>query len=605
MSKPDQNLQEPYEARPLALIAIVIAVLLLLVRAPSDIFSSPRFMTFTTADDHVRLTRVLDFVQGRNGWFDNALHWSNSPFGTTIHWTRPLDAIVILLSAPFSIFLGWQDAVIIGGYLSAPVIYLSFLGTLWWAGYRLIGGGAASLAMIIVGPQPFIISYGGVGRVDHHVLLAIIFITLFGCAIRSAIVPPDDRLALFAGFIAALGIWISQEAIFGIVLLGGSWLVTWVLLGTHARALVWFTASWCCGLFVATFLEHGPSHWLRVEYDRVSRPHVLLAVAALIASIIILAANLRPWAQTKWRRLLITVISGTIAIALARVGGLDVIKLLGAPNSVIPDDIRTQWLEKLPEFVSIMDLNATQIVVYLGLPIASLILIARQAFRCRNAVWITFLLWQVSAIAAGVILLRSIIYAEAIGAIGVAAATWSWLQRVRGARRTVFLARPFIILCATLGPYLFAAALTPLDTTKVESESQGCAVQQFVHELEGRVVDQGLASGRPTAVLTHLDLAAVLHVSTGVDVVATGHHPNVDGIRTVRKLFRSPPETSRAEIERRNIRYILICEAIGTQFMTPMPTDSLYQSLVTDRPPSWLREIPIGSDGSWMYEVLI
>ena len=58
---------------------------------------------------YARLVRVLRLVE-TGGWFDSTLPRANWPYGGSLHWTRPLDVILIALALPVAAFTGFATA---------------------------------------------------------------------------------------------------------------------------------------------------------------------------------------------------------------------------------------------------------------------------------------------------------------------------------------------------------------------------------------------------------------------------------------------------------------------------------------------------------------
>lgn len=435
-------------SRPLVVITTCVTLVVLFLLGQSDAILQGESLQLLTADDQMRIARVLDLVQGRNGWFDNDLHWSNTPFGTSLHWTRPLDALVILLAAPFALFVAWNEAVRIGGFVSSPVLYAALLGTAWWATRRLA----------------------------------------------------NTKIASFA-----------------VTLLGTTLAITWLVDGSKARFLLVFAASWGGGLLTASLLEHGPSNIAVLEYDRLSRPHLILGFAAMMGAIVIVVIDRS--ARTRQRpldirqRCLTLVGAVLVAIVVLGISRLDLIDLVRAPYSTIPDDIRNDWLEQLEEFRSVVQLPIFAIVAYTAIPVVALVIAARHVIMERSTAkhpntWTIMTLWHIAASAVGFVNVRSLIYAEVTGAIIVALAVGSWLDG-RQATQTKPLVEPLAHVLAALGSYVLAGAISVVTPAAKESSQEGCDSWPVVNELAQRSVTREPLTGRPTGVLTQLDLGGI------------------------------------------------------------------------------------------------
>lgn len=296
-------------------------------------------------DGYMRVSRVIDLVTGENGWFDGSVHWSNTPFGHSMHWTRPLDALLVALAAPLAPFSGWHDAVYWAGLASGPLLHL--------------------------------------------------------------------------------------------------------------------------------------------------------------------------------------------ALAFAHI--------LGGPFADASDELRRVWLDHVSESQPMWDTDAPVTVV---------------AFRLGAAI---------AAIVVVVVLVR----------------------RERGSRRA---------------PGWWFVAVWLMVTTVVALRSTRFALYPEATAAERASGDNG--SARPASVLAHIDLGPELHARTGVDIVATPHHRDVDGILDARRIMRSDPDTARSLIDERSVDIILICPERDRLYLAPVPAGSLADRLLTEHPPEWLRAVPEHSDVADLYEVL-
>ena len=59
-------------------------------------------------DGYMRLIRVDDLRNG-SGWYNSTIERSNAPYGDALHWTRPMDLLILLVSGIASLF-GRGDA---------------------------------------------------------------------------------------------------------------------------------------------------------------------------------------------------------------------------------------------------------------------------------------------------------------------------------------------------------------------------------------------------------------------------------------------------------------------------------------------------------------
>src|SRR3546814_18136517 len=80
----------------------------------------------------MRMVRVNELAQG-GGWFDDTIARANAPYGDTLHWTRPLDVLLIALLWPAGLVAGAQQALAIAGLLVSPLLQLATALLLIWA----------------------------------------------------------------------------------------------------------------------------------------------------------------------------------------------------------------------------------------------------------------------------------------------------------------------------------------------------------------------------------------------------------------------------------------------------------------------------------------
>lgn len=62
----------------------------------------------------MRLLRVERLIE-TGAWFDHTIPRSNAPYGETLHWTRPLDVLLVAGAAPLAPVLGWREALFAWG----------------------------------------------------------------------------------------------------------------------------------------------------------------------------------------------------------------------------------------------------------------------------------------------------------------------------------------------------------------------------------------------------------------------------------------------------------------------------------------------------------
>ena len=161
-------------------------------------------------DGYMRYNRVIELVAGLNGWWDGWAHRANAPFGHSMHWTRPLDALLIALAAPVAAVSSWSEGVYFAALVVGPLLHLALGVAVAWTARPLVGVTGSYLAGMGVAAQSGILSYAAPGRPDHHILIVVFAVLLIGSAIRLSL-DGRRRWVTVGGLSGAAGLWISTE----------------------------------------------------------------------------------------------------------------------------------------------------------------------------------------------------------------------------------------------------------------------------------------------------------------------------------------------------------------------------------------------------------
>lgn len=280
---------------PVALLVLVGMAAVLHVKAgllPGGFLETGRLLD---TDSWTRAQRVLDLWQGA-GWFDETLARLNAPQGLSLHWTRPLDVMILLPAKALNAAFGFapRDAVLLAGAWVCPVLHACCGVAAALAARAVWTGVGPLLAGLLVIGNPAALSYSALGRADHHTLVLLAGLLALGAAARAAAEPGARRAAWWAGAFGGMGVWVSPEALLVAVPVLAGFGVVWVAEGTRGfpgrgaaaqglRASLGFTLV----AMAAVASEHHPSGWLRGEYDKVSAQHVLMGAlsAAVFAAV--------------------------------------------------------------------------------------------------------------------------------------------------------------------------------------------------------------------------------------------------------------------------------------------------------------------------------
>ncbi len=182
----------------LALVGLVVAKHLMDGLASGGFFATG---LLADPDSWARVQRVLDLRQGA-GWFEETVARLNAPAGLSLHWTRPLDVMILLpaLALERAMGLAPRDAVLLAGAWICPVLHAACAAAAVWAARAVWTGIGPLLAGLLVAANLVVGGYSVVGRADHHTLILLfgLLILLFGllalgAAMRAAVRPAEER----------------------------------------------------------------------------------------------------------------------------------------------------------------------------------------------------------------------------------------------------------------------------------------------------------------------------------------------------------------------------------------------------------------------------
>lgn len=278
---------------PLLPLILVLATALLHWRVANMAGGFLTDGSLSDPDSWTRTLRVLALLEGA-GWHDTILGALSAPEGLSLHWTRPLD-VMILVPARVAMLFGVdaRDAILWSGAWVCPAQHLLALAAGVWAAKALWPGLPAWFAAVLLLGNGAALAYSMPGRADHHTLILLAALIALGAGMRAAIDPDRAGQAWLAGLAGGFGLWISPEALLAVApLLAGLGLAWLIAFDGRRHALQGARAAAGLGMMVAIAIatERPAAEWLLAEQDRVSIQH--LAIAAAAAATFLLAAPL-------------------------------------------------------------------------------------------------------------------------------------------------------------------------------------------------------------------------------------------------------------------------------------------------------------------------
>jgi hypothetical protein len=568
-------------------------------------------------DSYMRVLRIMDLYNG-GGWYDTVTTRLGAPEGLSLHWTRPVD-VLILLPALFAHLFGvpvdravyWVGA----GFSTACHILACFAAA--WAAKPLWPRPGYRFAAVILLTNAAAFGYGMLGRPDHHTLLLLLTTLMLGAMLRATLAGTGAarqlRWAAIAGFYAGCGVWVSPEMLVPIVpvilTLGLFWLDApldqrrlpdgaerdWATLGAA------FSLAMAAVVLIAIPIEHPPAHWLTPEYDKASIAYLVLPL--LWAAVFLLAQRVRGG----------VLLRGLAGAGLGAIGLVVLLllypDLLFGPLSVDPrlkadfldtvNEMQPLWptgLDRLPSFLPLAGQAVTAIVL---LPFAFRIWHRESQGASR---WSALLL----TMAFGFMLIGALMHArlgvELSPTMAIICAGFFALAERKMVGKSRLLRTPVLVLVAvglSCGP-LFTAQLLPSGPT-----GGGCPTPMLAKWLNSARPGKWPADGSAPIIMTDdISYAPELAFRTPYRFVAGPYHRNPQAIFDTADAMRDQGgETARAILEKRQVSLVIRCiDVVIPRLYTPEHFN-LYADLGRAQVPGWLTRLDLPPDLSPHYRI--
>jgi hypothetical protein len=232
-------------------------------------------------DSYMRVNRVMQLHE-TGDWQNAVFLRSNAPYGEVLHWTRPLDAYLMLGGMLGRMLLGsFEEGLWVAGMLLGPITHGLALWGILWIGKRMFPSDHLTLLACLFLMQPGLTAFFTVGSVDHHSTLFMLSVWIIGLVWVHLHTRSPMIITLLAGLVVGLALWVSTESIVIIVVclasLWGMWL--WGDRDVPRKALVLLSCT--LGVLIFSLLVERPwSGLLNDEYDKVSIVYVFVIFLA-------------------------------------------------------------------------------------------------------------------------------------------------------------------------------------------------------------------------------------------------------------------------------------------------------------------------------------
>lgn len=574
-------------------------------------------------DSYMRVLRILDLYDG-SGWYNTVTDRLGAPEGLSLHWTRPVDILILLpallahaFGVPIDRAVYWVGA----GFSSICHILACFAAA--WAARPLWPSPGHRFAALVLLTNAAAFGYGVFGRVDHHALLLLLTALLLGCMLRAALAGVTEKeqrgWSALGGITAGFGVWVSPEMMVPIVpivaTLGLFWLDApldrkkmqdpgevrdWAGLGAA------FSLAMAAVLLVAIPIEQLPERWLVPEYDKVSIPY--LALALIWAAVFLAAQRVRGG-------MLIRSLAGAL-LAVLGFGLLLLVfpDLLLGPLGVDPR-LKADFLDTINEMQPLWPTGIDRLRNFLqlvGQSVTALVLLpfALKAWRQDDQGgrahggkrWAALLLIMVF----GFLLIGAMMHArlgvELAPAVAIICAGFFHLAEKKMTGRSRLLRTPVLVLVGvglTCGPLLSFLAVP------AAPKGLGCPVGKLADWLNTARPGNGPGDGQAPIIMTDdISYAPELAFRTPYRFVAGPYHRNPQAIFDTTDAMRDQSgETAQAILERRQVSLVIRCINVVVPRLHDPDHFNFYADLGRAKPPNWLTRLTLPPELSPQYRV--
>lgn len=560
-------------------------------------------------DAFMRLIRVQELWQSGN-WYQNITSSLGAPDGLSLHWTRPLDVLILLPA--FLLHLGgmaMDRAIYWSGALISPALQIAACLAAAHAARPLWERqGAWRVAALMVLFNGGAITYCLAGRPDHHSLGLLMTAVAIGQAVRAVLNPLDAKAAYRAGAWAAAGVWVSPEAFVGVapslLTFGLLWLaneaggLSWARLGRR------FALGMAAIILLAIVIEQPPSNWLTPEYDKVSILHLVIALTLALDFRIAEALRL-----AGWRRV---VVAGIVALLSGCALAWLFPHFYLGPMGNVGDQGTKLLLDDVMEMSPLWPVNhasTNQFFGMIGNSLAALPVIPYCLWRWRRqpafaaAVLLSFS--YLIALLGALLHQRLAVPLSAYGAI-LGCGLFAMLCDLVVSPRSLTLTATRILACTIVvfGGQVWLLLPSAADNTSAPKAAV-CEPKPVADWLNanhpGIVTADPMGAERHTPIILteSINYPPELAYRTPYRFVGGPYHRGIDDIADMTDAAMGTDDaTVHSIVTRRQADFVLICVTEVPKAIGESAPTSLYHLLLKGAPPAWLQPVLMGPEAS-------
>lgn len=551
-------------------------------------------------DTYMRLVRVEQLVN-TGDWYDSTIHRNNYPYGDTLHWTRPLDVLLIAGAAPLIPFLGFKQALLQFGIIFSPLMGILSLLALLWLAKPLMAFNTQNLLLLIFVAQPLIFQIFMFGRPDHHSLLLLLFILLLGVLTHMLSSRNWPKYSILAGLLAALSTWISTEAIFAIIMVFAALVILWINNKDHyASMLRNFSLSLLLFSTLFLLIERPIIDFISaIEYDKISIVYIFVYLLGAIYAIILSTLNSN---QIKTR----AVWSGFLILPAIAGIGLVFPQFFQGPMAEVNPAIVPIWLNKVSEALPLFSGDYYYMISLLGpssLVLAYFVYLYKS--KAKPEIPSTLILVIVGFViftALTFYQIRMAYYALVIISIILALMIGMLIDSMSHLpNRLVMILRPLLIIVFILGFPALGLSASAVQEKTVANRPSLPALCEYLNNYKNNNPDV-------KTVLAHLDYGPQILYRTDYNIIAGPYHRNDSGILFIYEVMTSD---DMEEVERmlniRQVDLIIVAPNSSEQniYITNSNPEAFYEKLKNNTVPEWLTKLDLPEETKESFVIYI
>ena len=555
-------------------------------------------LTLFDPDNAMRLAQVRDLVGGQ-GWFDTTQHRVNpAGGGGLMHWSRFIDAQIVMLSAFLRLFVEPAVAERWAIAIYPPLLVLPLL-LIFSRVLQILGDRSFALVGLAIAASTIsFLHYFAPLNIDHHNWQLLLSVTLLWLAIR----PADFRTGFAAAFVVSVYVEISLEGLPFLAFFWALCTLDWLRDPTKAPRLAGFSVGLILLPALWLLLMRGAAGPFALYCDSFSWPYL---VAVAIAATIVLAGLTAARRSTAAlpRRLTIVAIAG--AAGAASFVGTGPACLAG-PFAALDPLVRAYWYDLILAGRPLWEQDPAMAAIY-GLPtIVGAVAAIWACWRARGRPgaenWgrTGFLILCSTILAVFVTRTIGVAHAYMVPAFAaLAIALWRWSR----ARRTLWGRVGSALLFLLAIPLVDIVLAAQLSSGGAKGEPPTAAA---AGDCPTTSTMAALAQAPPTLLFAPIHIGPALLVGTPHSVVTTGHHRNHAAMNRVIAALIASPAAARSIIRAQRAQYLVLCmqqtEIANAAAANP---EGLAAHLLRGAPIAWLQPDKALSSGSFhVYRVV-